>query len=532
MSARSESGIAAATAAEKGGVVFGERCVSGDDLRLQAAHVAACLKAMGVGAGDTVAILLRNDIPFLSTTLAAFGLEAYPVAMNWHGNAAEVEYILRDSKAKVLVVHADLLLNVEHAVPAECRVIVVPTPPEVCAAYGLRDSPGNFGSFGTMERERLEWFDCIRTGPAVDIGPRGLRGSIIYTSGTTGRPKGVVRAPAEGAAAVAMRSIVDEIYGVSPEATVRTVVTGPMYHAAPNFFSMRAVEGNSLAVLQARFDETDLLRLIERYRITHLHMVPTMFIRLLRLPPEVRHAYDLSSLCRVIHAAAPCPPEVKKKMIEWWGPIIYEYYGGTETGAVILHGSDEAMRKPGTVGRAMNNCEVAVLDEAGNRLKPYEIGEIFARNHNLPDFSYQGLPSKRAEVERAGLITVGDVGYLDEDGYLFLCDRKRDVVISGGVNIYPAEIEMELVLMPGVQDCAVFGIPDEEYGEVLCAHVEPVAGIDIFPEQITTWLGARLARAKVPRVIEIDKKLPREDSGKVMKRKLRDAYWDSVGRKI
>jgi long-chain acyl-CoA synthetase len=257
-----------------------------------------------------------------------------------------------------------------------------------------------------------------------------------------------------------------------------------------------------------------------------------MFTRLLKLPERVRASYDVSSLRHVIHAAAPCPAEVKRAMIEWFGPVIHEFYGSTESGAVTFATSGDALRKPGTVGRVSPGAEVRFLGDDGRILPQGEIGEIYTRIAGNPDFTYHNKPEKRAEIERDGFITSGDVGYIDADGYVFVCDRKRDMVISGGVNIYPAEIEAVLHGLPGVHDCAVFGIPDEEFGEALMAVVEPQPGAALDVVNLRTQLKASLADYKVPRHIEIHDRLPREDSGKIFKRRLRDPYWERAGRRI
>ncbi|HMN72835.1 MAG TPA: AMP-binding protein, partial [Rhodoblastus sp.] len=228
----------------------------------------------------------------------------------------------------------------------------------------------------------------------------------------------------------------------------------------------------------------------------------------------------------------PCPPEAKRQMIEWWGPIIHEFYGSTESSAVTLATSEDAMKKPGTVGRPVEGAEIVIVGENGETLGPNQTGEIYTRIQGMPDFTYFNKPEKRAEIDRDGLITSGDVGYLDDDGYLFINDRKRDMVISGGVNIYPAEIESVALHMPDIKDCAVFGIPDAEFGESLMAVVEPQPGLDLKPEDVRAYLKQHLADYKVPRHIEIGHDLPREDSGKIFKRRLRDPYWAQAGRTI
>ena len=284
--------------------------------------------------------------------------------------------------------------------------------------------------------------------------------------------------------------------------------------------------------MMPRFEAEEFLRLIQEHDINTIVMVPTMFMRLLKLPEEVRRKYDLSSLTHVVHGAAPCPSDVKRAMIDWFGPVIYEYYGSTEASALTLATSEDALKRPGTVGRIMKGVELRFLDENDRDVPKGEVGEIYSRYLGNPDFTYQNKPEKRAEIDRDGFITSGDVGYVDEDGYVFLCDRKRDMVISGGVNIYPAEIEGVLHALPGVHDCAVFGVPDDEFGESLMAVVEPQAGAVLDPATIRTQLKASLADFKVPKRIEIQHDLPREDSGKIFKRRLRDPFWERAGRQI
>ena len=320
------------------------------------------------------------------------------------------------------------------------------------------------------------------------------------------------------------------IYGLKLNA--RALLPGPLYLSAPDSFGLRAGRLGGALVLMPRFDPEAFLKLVQDYRIDTIFMVPTMFVRLMKLPEEVRKSYDVSSLRHVIHAAAPCPADVKRAMIDWWGPVIHEFYGSTESGAVTFATPEDALRKPGTVGRIAPGAELRFIGDDGRQLPPGEIGEIYSRIASNPDFTYHNKSGKRAEIDRGGFITSGDVGYIDADGYVFICDRKRDMVISGGVNIYPAEIEAALLAIPGVHDCAVFGIPDAEFGEALMGIVEPQPGVTLDVASIRADLGKVLAGYKVPRHIEIGGNLPREDSGKIFKRKLRDPYWHQAGRRI
>jgi long-chain acyl-CoA synthetase len=257
-----------------------------------------------------------------------------------------------------------------------------------------------------------------------------------------------------------------------------------------------------------------------------------MFVRLLKLPEDVRRKYDVSSLKFVVHAAAPCPPDIKRGMIAWGGPVINEYYGATETGAVVFCTAEEWLAHPGTVGRAQPDVKLVIVDDAGKACPPGQAGDVFVRLTTGVDFTYHGDDEKRRKAERDGLISVGDIGYVDKDGFLFLCDRRNHMVISGGVNIYPAEIEAEILKIAGVADCAVFGIPDAEFGEALCAVVQPQPGARLAESDVKGYLRDHMAKYKVPKVVEFQSELPREDSGKIFKRKLRDPYWEKAGRQI
>jgi long-chain acyl-CoA synthetase len=506
-------------------LVSGGRALAAADFGARALRAASGFAALGLKPGDCVALLLRNDFAYLEASLAAMRIGAYAVPINWHCKADEVGYVLADCRAKVLVAHADLLAGVAGAVPAGVKVLTVATPPEIAAAYSL--SP----QVCRMPADAADWEVWVG-GQGIWQGPAlPQTSSMIYTSGTTGRPKGVRREPLTADLEARMAGYRERVYGLHPG--VRTMVPGPLYHSAPNAFALRAARVAGLIVLMPRFDPEAFLALAERHHIEAMFMVPTMFVRLLKLPAEVRRRYDLSSLRFVMHAAAPCPVEVKRAAIDWLGPVVHEFYGSTESGAVTVVESREWLERPGTVGRALSGGEVRIYDDAGRRLRAGEVGEVYTRLEFLPNFTYHGLAEKRAAIEREGFITSGDMGWLDSDGYLFLCDRKRDMVISGGVNIYPAEIEAVLIGCPGVKDCAVFGVPDGEFGEALMAVVEPQPGVPApSAAEVRAHLAQHLADYKVPRRIELRSDLPREDSGKIFKRRLRDPYWAGTGRAI
>ncbi|PTM60525.1 acyl-CoA synthetase [Phreatobacter oligotrophus] len=504
------------------GIVSGARQRDPEAIETRTRRIAGGLERLGVGPGDCVAILMRNDIAFLEATYAAATLGAYAVPVNWHLKPDEIRYILDDCDAKVLVGHDDLLEPLAGHLPEGLTVLAVPVPPEVAEHFPQRPGTALAGA------EALEAWMARQEPYAGAARPAPM--SMIYTSGTTGRPKGVRRkapTPEEAKATEGLRALV---YGLRPG--VRALLPGPLYHSAPNSFGIRAGRLGGVLVLMPRFDAEEMLRLIEEHRIDTIFMVPTMFVRLLKLPEAVRARYDSSSLRFVIHAAAPCPADVKAAMIAWWGPVIHEFYGGTETGPVTFATSQDALLKPGTVGRLSPGAEIRVVDETGAVLPQGAIGELYCRIAGYPEFTYHKAPEKRREVDRDGFITCGDVGYVDADGHVFLCDRKRDMIIAGGVNIYPAEIEAALLGLPEVRDCAVFGIPHAEFGESVMAVVEPQPGVEIRVDELKAKLAARIADYKVPRTIEVSHNLPREDSGKIFKRRLRDPYWAAAGRTI
>lgn len=509
-------------------LVFGENHWSGTDLGQRAQQLAGGLANLGIDNGDVIAVMLRNDPAYLEIIQACRAAGCYYCPINWHFKADEVAYLLRDSATKVLFVHEDLLPNIEHAIPASAKVIVVRPHPHVAQSYQLSAAAATDGA-------RWCYYDAWLTQQAPYSGPpRAPRGHMAYTSGTTGNPKGIRRFPAAPDRQEAQLALAQEAtrigFGIFPG--VRTLISAPLYHSAPSLFAQQSLLQAERLVVAPKFDAEETLALIEKHKIHTAYLVPVMYVRLLRLPAEVRARYDLSSLRFVASTGSPCAPDVKRAMIEWLGPVIHETYASSETGLVTAIDSTASLLKPGSVGRAVGSAVIRIFDADGKPCPQGEIGTIYVRQPAYADFTYNNNDAARRAIERDGMINVGDMGYLDEEGYLYICDRASDMVISGGVNIYPAEIEHVLINLPGVADCAVFGIPDDEYGEALSAAVIVEPGCALAPDSIKNYLKQHIAGYKVPRRIDLVTTLPRDDNGKVAKRKLRDAFWSGQGRRI
>jgi long-chain acyl-CoA synthetase len=504
----------------------GERDLDYAQLRARAARIAGGLRALGVGSGDRVAIVLRNEPAFLEVSIAAALVGAVPVPTNWHWKGEELGYVLSNSASKVVFVHSDLLAQVEPALPAETtEVLEVALPVELVQAYGMsQEAAAPSGRHPLLDSWLAEHEPLDERAAAPPM-------SVIYTSGTTGRPKAILRSTPSPDMTAKLLAGVMEVFGLAPG--MRTLVPAPLYHTAPNIHATFAAALELDLTLMPRFDAEQLLALVQAKGIQHIQMVPTMFVRLLALPQPIRSRYDLSSLRAVVHAAAPCPVHVKQAMIDWLGPIVREYYGGSEVGPIVSCDSAGWLAHPGTVGRPIEGADVRVHAPDGELLAAGQVGEIYLKPPPYwPQFTYLGDEEKRRSIERDGYLTLGDVGYLDEDGYLFLTDRASDMVISGGVNIYPAEIEAVLHTLPGVRDVAVFGIPDERYGEALAAHIDAAPEAGLTEEAVRDHVRRELAGYKVPKVVVFDDELPREDSGKLFKRRLRDRYWAQTNRRI
>jgi long-chain acyl-CoA synthetase len=479
------------------------------DLLAESNRIAHGLRSLGLGRGDCVAVVLPNCAEMFQLHLAITQIGMYLTPINHHLTAPEIAYILSDSEAKVFV-GSDRFA-------AACEG----------AAREARIAPTHVFSVGNVEG--FQDFERLKQGQPTDLPSDRLAGQVMnYTSGTTGRPKGVRRPLVDispdlvGAMTTGFLSMFD----LKPEDGNVHICGSPLYHTAVLVFSSASFHMGHAVVLMDKWTPEDMLRLIDRYRVTHSHMVPTQFHRLLQLPAEVRGKYDVSSLRSMVHAAAPCPIETKWKMLEWWGDTIYEYYAATEGGGTLARPA-EWRKHPGTVGKAWPNAEIRIYGDDGQILAPGQIGTVYIKLGQA-DFEYKDAAQKTRENRIGNFFTVGDIGELDEEGYLFLRDRKADMIISGGANIYPAEIEAEIMQHPKVADVAVFGIPHPDWGEEVKAVVEPIDGVDgneALTREILEWLSSRLAKYKTPKSIDYVPELPRDPNGKLYKRKLRDPYW-------
>jgi long-chain acyl-CoA synthetase len=478
----------------------------------QGAHL---FRSLGIGRGDAIAIFMENSARYHEVLWAAQRSGIRFTAVSSKLTAGEVEYIVKDCEAKALITSAGV---------ADVAKEVAPLIPGVA----LFMTDGAAAPYQSFEDARAKF-------PTTPVADEGAGGAMLYSSGTTGRPKGVKRAIAGDTAIDAPNGLTvlgqalykwnqDSIY-LSP---------APLYHAAPLGWTMAVHALGGTVVVMERFEAEDALRLIEKHKVTTAQWVPTHFVRMLKLPEETREKYDVSSLTQVFHAAAPCPIPVKQQMIEWWGPIISEYYAGTEGNGFTAINSEEWLAHKGSVGRALT-AQVKICDEAGNALPPRQEGTIYFAS-DAPPFEYHNDPQKTAESRnKHGWTTLGDVGWLDEEGYLYLTDRKSFMIISGGVNIYPQEIENLLITHPKVADVAVVGAPHEEMGEQVVAVIQPAdwseAGDELAAE-LSSFARANLSHVKAPRRIDFMAELPRHATGKLYKRLIRDAYWGKEGSRI
>ena len=491
----------------------------------RAACGASALVALEAGADVPVAVIMRNDLQQLEIMRAAAQAGTVIVALNWHAAADEVAAICDDSGAGFVIVHRDLIDAIRPAIAGRTVIGVTPGP-ALCAAYGITASQA------ATDPDTVEWRDLVdHHEPLVER--EMMRPLMRYTSGSTGAPKGVRRTgsgPRVDFEAV-LRRVGREM--VQLEQGSRFFTAAPLYHSAPSTLISAAMATEGVSTLVApKFEPESFLATIDAERITHIYLVPTMMSRMLKLPDAVRARYDLSSVVFCVSTGSPWPHDLKMAMIDWWGPVFWESYGASEIGFMTMASSEDAIAKPGTAGLVQMGCTVLILDADGNRLPAGEPGEIYARMEAFGDFHYSNDPTSRAAGEKHGHFSVGDLGWMDEDGYLFITDRKKDMIISGGANIFPAEIEAVLMRAPFVRDVAVFGAPDPEFGETIVAAIEASDGWTPDAEAVMAFLDGKLARFKMPRIIDFHDALPREDSGKIFKPRLRAPYWEGAGRKI
>ncbi|MFG1923416.1 AMP-binding protein [Cryptosporangium sp. NPDC048952] len=478
------------------------RTVSYGELVDRSTQFANLLHRRGLRPGDHVAILMTNTAEYFEVVWGARRSGSYYTAVNWHLTPAEVRYILQNSQARALVVSDDLAALADEAARG---------------LPGLRLIVGG-------EREGWERYEDAIAGIPTEREAPDLEGqAMLYSSGTTGRPKGIVHGPVDFGRAfgdITGDMLWTNRYDMGP-GTV-SLTSGPLYHAAPLVSSMATHRYGGLVVLLPRFDALEALKAIDRYRVTHAQIVPTMFVRLLRLPADVRDAYDVSSLEAVAHSAAPCPVDVKRRMLEWWGPVIWEYYSATEAAGHVSIGPEEWLEHPGSVGKPREGT-VAIADEDGRALPTGEDGTIWFTDP-AKRFRYHNDEQKSASMYNAdGWARMGDVGHLDADGYLYVTGRSDDMIISGGVNIYPRETEDVLIGHPAIDDVAVIGTPDPEFGESVLAVVTIQSGFtpsDALAQDIIAWTRDRIAHYKCPRAVRFVDELPRSVAGKMMKHRL------------
>ena len=467
------------------------------------------LRARGVPHGGGVAVVMPNGMEMLALYFAALQAGWYLTPINHHLVGPEIAFIVEDSEANVFIGHE------RFADACEAAAREISLDPDQCFAIG---KVAGFSPFDEIADGQPD------TMPAERDGGQAMH----YTSGTTGKPKGVRRklTGADPDAAAPGSQYFLGMFGIAPYDDNVHICGSPLYHTAVLAFVGASLHLGHPVVLMDRWTPESMLALIDKYRVTSSHMVPTQFHRLLALPDDVKERYDVSSTRSMVHAAAPCPVEIKQRMLDWWGPSIWEYYAATEGGGTVVS-PEQWLAKPGTVGLPWPSSEIRILDDEDQDAPANVPGTVYMKLA-MADFEYFKDKAKTDANRKAGFFTVGDIGYLDDDGYLFLNDRKSDMIISGGVNIYPAEIEGAFLTHPKVADAAVFGIPHADWGEEIKAVVEVAAGVEAGDEltvELLAHVGERLAKFKLPKTIDYTTDMPRDPNGKLYKRKLRDPYW-------
>ena len=465
-------------------------------------RLAHALAALGIGAGQHAIVYAHNALENLVVGAALRALGAIGVPMNHRLTAEEVAYILDNADATAVFV-GEAFLPMAERVRGAARV----------------------KHWITLGAERRPWAEALddllaRGHEAPPPAPPAMGGSMVYTAGTTGKPKGALRRVTDPKAILPRLAALDCL----DPAQVH-LVAGPLYHSAPGGFALYAQMVGGTVVVMRKFDPEEALRLVERHRCTTTFMAPTLLKRIVDLPAEVRARYDVSSMRSLVIAAAPCPMRVKEQALAMFGPVLYEFYGSTELGVNTVLRPEDVLRKPGSCGRAAPGVELAILDDAGRPAAPGTPGELFVRRYDGVFDEYYRNPAATAQTSRGEWMSVGDVAWVDAEGFVYICDRKRDMIISGGVNIYPAEIEDALHRHPAVEDAAVFGVPDPDWGERVHAAVQLRAGRGVTPGELLEFCRAHLADYKTPREVSFHEAFPRDTAGKLVKRLLREPYW-------
>lgn len=481
-----------------------------EDASNQAAQL---FRQLGLKRGDHIAVMMENHPRYLQICIAALRAGLYYTCISYRLQEHEVEYIVTDCNARVFITTRGQQAVVER---------LLETVPSIEKCYMLDGVIAGFDS----------WEEATAEMPATPIEDESIGISMLYSSGTTGRPKGVLKPlPVGEFGADTGPSLFQILYGATQDSIYLS--PAPLYHAAPLTFTMGFVLSGITCVVMDHFEPEAALQAIQRYKVTHSQWVPTMFIRMLKLDDATRLKYDISSLQCAIHAAAPCPVQVKHQMINWWGPVIHEYYAGSEGNGFVAINSQDWLAHPGSVGRALTGI-MHIVDDAGNEVHQGETGTIYFEGGG--EFEYYNDTEKTKESRHPlGWSTLGDVGYTDADGFLYLTDRKSYMIISGGVNIYPQEAENVLVTHPKVMDVAVFGVPNAEFGEEVKAVVQPRDMADAGPAlaaELIEYCRSQIAHLKCPRSIDFEEELPRHPTGKLYKRLLKDRYWQDHGKNL
>jgi len=498
-----------ASTPDKPAIIMGQsgEVVTFAQLDARANRLANLFRGLGLATGDCIAYLVENHPLVIELAFAASRSGLFYVPISTRLKSDELAYVIENSGAKAFFTTAGFA-----SLAASVKALL---PPDVACFIAGAEIAG----YQTLD-------NAVAPQSELPIGDQSEGAAFFYSSGTTGRPKGVKRPlpqePFDSFSTFDHR--MKNFYGF--EQTMVYLSPAPLYHAAPLSFSMAAIGFGGTLVVMEKFDAEQALALIERHRVTHSQWVPTMFARMVKLPPEIREAYDVSSLKLAIHAAAPCPPDIKRQMIGWWGDAIIEFYSGTEGVGTCIVGAQEWLARPGTVGKAVSG-KIHICDDDGNELPPGHTGLIYFSG-GMP-FDYHGDPEKtKGSKHKNGWGTFGDVGYQDEEGYLYLTDRKDFMIISGGVNIYPAETESVLINHPAVTDVAIIGVPNEDFGEEVKAIVQPADWQSAGPalaEELIKYCRDRLADVKCPRSVDFVEELPRLPTGKLQKKLIRAPYW-------